>query len=131
MSGNLQLCLKNQFHRDVFLGNLWNFSNSYSQKLHILAVWKIVVVFNSILWCYLFDTALLFKKLSPKKKMWYFYRQSIQFFEPGEYCLALSSITHSSDISMFFFLWSHMKLGNSVGFCLLQYLKVWATMRGC
>ena len=38
MSGNLQLCLKKQFHWDVFLGNVRNFSNSYSQKQHIFAI---------------------------------------------------------------------------------------------
>ena len=36
VSGNLQLCLKKQFHWNVFLGNLGSFWNSYSQKLDIL-----------------------------------------------------------------------------------------------
>ena len=48
VSGNLQLCLKKQFHPDVFLGNLRNFSNSYSQKLHILLCFFITYFANFI-----------------------------------------------------------------------------------
>ena len=33
--GNLQLCFKKQFHRNVFLENLRNFSNCCSQEQHI------------------------------------------------------------------------------------------------
>ena len=64
------------------------------------------------------------KDLSPKNKMWHFSaKQSIQFFEPGEYGLALSRILHSSDTSMFLFFWSHMNFCHFVTFCLFLYLK--------
>ena len=48
MSRNLQLCLKEQFQGDVFLGNLRNFSNRYSQKLHILLSFFITYFANFI-----------------------------------------------------------------------------------
>ena len=66
----------------------------------------------------------LFKRLSPKNKMWYFLvKQSIQFLEPGKYGLALSRILHLSDTSMFLLFWSHIKLDNPVAFRLFSYLK--------
>ena len=56
--------------------------------------------------------------------MWYFsVKENIQFFKPSEYGLALSSILHSSDTSMFFLFQSHMKLNKWVTFPLLLYLK--------
>ena len=48
VSSNLELCLKKQFYRDVFLGNLRNFSNIYSQKLHILLCFFITDFANFI-----------------------------------------------------------------------------------
>ena len=56
--------------------------------------------------------------------MWYFMvKQSMQFLEPGIYGLALSRILHSSDTSIFLLFWFHIKLDNSVAFCLFLYLK--------
>ena len=48
VSPNLQFCLKEQFHRDVFLGNLRSFLNSYYQKLHILLSFFITYFANFI-----------------------------------------------------------------------------------
>ena len=79
-----------------------------------------------LLSCLYFDTSSLrlFKTLSPKNKMWYFMvKQSMQFLEPGIYGLALSRILHSSDTSIFLLFWFHIKLDNSVAFCLFLYLK--------
>ena len=66
----------------------------------------------------------LFKRLSPENKMWYFvFKQSMQFLEPGKHGLALSRILHSSDTWIFLLFWFHIKLDNSVAFCLFSYLK--------
>ena len=67
---------------------------------------------------------MLLRCVYPENKMWYFVvKQSMQFLEPGKYDLALSRILHSSDRSIFLLFWSHIKLDNSVAFCLFPYLK--------